>query len=88
MFLRSSDKATDIRHKSIVVGMSIHRDYIAKALILDLSETQEGYMLAYVPTLVVAEERFLSGRRRRVILSVVLPIEQISDRPVPAIIAK
>ena len=39
MFLRSSDKATDIRHKSIVLGMSIHPNYIVKTLILNLSET-------------------------------------------------
>ena len=45
-------------------------------------------MLAYVPSLAVAEEWFLSGRRRRVIFSVVLPIEQIGDRPMLAIVVE
>ena len=86
MLLRISDKATDISHKSIVLSVSIHPDYIVKTLILDLLETQERYMLACVPSLAVAEEWFRSGRRRRVILSVILPIEQISDRPMLAIV--
>lgn len=88
MFSRISDKSTDIRHKSIVLGMRIHSNYIMKTLILDLSETQEGYMLARVSSLAVAEERFRSGRRCRVILSVVLPIEQISDCPMLAIVVE
>ena len=88
MLLRISDKATDISHKSIVLVVSIHRDYIVKTLILDLSETQERYMPAYVSSLAIAEERFLRGRRRRVILSVVLPIEQISNRSMLAIIVE
>ena len=45
-------------------------------------------MLARVSSLAVAEERFLSGRRCRVVLSVVLPIEQISDRPMLAIVVE
>jgi hypothetical protein len=88
MFFRISDKATDILHKSIVRGMSIHPNYIVKTFILDLSETEEGYMLARISSLAVAEERFLSGRSCRVILSVVLPIEQISDRPMLAIVVE
>ena len=88
MLLGISDKPTDISHKSIVLGVSIHRDYIVKTLILDLSETQEGYMLACVPSLAVAEEWSPSGRRRRVILSVVPPVEQISDRPMLAIVVE
>src|SRR5450755_2590770 len=88
MLLRISDKAPDISHKSIVLGVSIYRDYVVKTLILDLSETQEGYMLTYVPPLAVGEEWFLSARRRRVILSIVPPIEQISDRPMLAIVVE
>ena len=88
MLLWIGDKAADISHKSIVLGVSIHRDYIVKTLNLDLSETQERYVLAFVPSLVVAEEWFLSGRRRRVILSVVPPIEQIGDRPMLAIVVE
>src|SRR5580704_13814309 len=88
MFLRICDKVTDIRHKSVVVCMGIHPNYIVKTLFLDPSETQEGYMLARVSSLAVAEERFLSGCRCRVILGVVLPIEQISNRPVRAIVAE
>ena len=55
MFLGITDKAADISHKSVVPDMSIHSDYIVKALILDLSETEERYMLTCVP--------LLSGRR-------------------------
>ena len=86
MLLRISDKAPNISDKSIVLGVSIHPDYIVKALILDPSETQEGYMLTCISSLLVAEERFRSIRSRRVILSVVLPIEQIGDCPVLAIV--
>ena len=85
MFLRISDKATDIRYKSIVLSMSIYPNYIVKTLNLDLSETQERYVLACVPS-VVTEEGFLSGQSRRVVLSVILPIEQVSDRPMLAIV--
>src|ERR1700682_2844981 len=88
MLLRISDKATDISYKGIVLGVSIHPDYIVKTFILDLSETEEGYMLARVFSLAVAEEWFLGGRRCRVILSVVLPIEQIGDRPMLAIVVE
>ena len=88
MLLGISDKAADISDKSIVQGVSINRDYVVKTLILDLSETQEGYMPACVLSFVVAEEWFLSGRRRRVILSVVPPIEQIGDRPMLAIVVE
>src|ERR1039458_1748295 len=86
MRLRIRDKATDISHKSIVLSVSINGDYIVKTLILNPPKTQERYMLAYVPSLAVAEEWFPSGRRRRVVLSVVLPVEQISDRPMLAIV--
>ena len=58
MLLRISDKATDIRHKSIVWSVSIHGDYIVKTLILDLAETQEGHMLACVPSLAVPRNGF------------------------------
>ena len=88
MLLGISDKAADISDKSIVQGVSINRDYVVKTLILDLSKTQEGYMLACVPSPVVAEKWFLSGRSRRVILSVVLPIEQIGDRPMLIIVVE
>ena|SRR5437016_1799911 len=88
MGLRIRDKATDISHKSIVLGVSVHGDYIVKTLILNAPKTQERYMLAYVPSLAIAEEWFPSGRRRRVILSVVFPVEQISDRPMLAIVVE
>ena len=88
MRLRIRDKATDISHKSIVLGVSVHRNYIVKTLTLNPSKTQERYMLAYVPSLAIAEEWFPSGRRRRVILSVVFPVEQISDRPMLAIVVE
>jgi hypothetical protein len=45
-------------------------------------------MLASVPSLPVAVERFLSGRGRRVILCVVFPVEQIRDGPMLAIVCK
>src|SRR5271157_603130 len=86
MLLGISDKPADIGHKSIVLGVSIHGDYIVKTLILNAPKTQKGYMLAYVPSLAIAEEWSCSGRRCRVILSVVLPVEQISDRPMAAIV--
>lgn|SRR6266566_5292152 len=82
------NKAADIPHKSIVLGMSIHCDYIVKTFLLNASETQERHMLARVPPVPVAEEWFRSGRRRRVILSVVLPVEQITDRPMLAIVVE
>ena len=88
MHLRICDKAANIGHKSIVLGVSIHRDHIVKTLILNASKTQEGYMLPYVPPLAAAEEWFRSCRRGRIILSVVLPLEQISDRPMLAIVVK
>lgn len=88
MLLGISDKATDISHKSIVLGVSVHSDYVVKTLILDLSETQERYMLACVPSFAAAEKWFQSGRGRRVILSVILPVEQISDRPMLAIVVE
>ena len=88
MLLGISDKATDISDKSIVLGVSIHADYIVKTLILNAPKTQERYVLACVPSRAVAEEWFPSGRRRRVILSVVLPVEQISDRPMLAIVVE
>ena len=56
MGLRIRDKATDISHKSIVLGVSVHGDYIVKTLILNAPKTQERYMLAYVPSLAIAEE--------------------------------
>ena len=88
MGLRIRNKATDVSHKSIVLGVSIHADHIVKVLILNAPKTQEWYVLAYVPSLAVAEEWSFSGRRRRVILSVVLPIEQIGDRPMLAIVVE
>src|SRR5450755_3322833 len=88
MRLRIRDKATDISHKSIVLRVSIHGDDVVKTFILDAAKAQKGYMLACVPSLAVAEEWFPSGRRRRVILSVVLPVEQISDRPVLDIVVE
>ena len=45
-------------------------------------------MPAYVPSLAVAEEGFRGGRRRRVILSVVFPVEQIRDRPMLTIVVE
>ena len=88
MCLRISDKATDIGHKSIVLGVSIHPHYIVKALILDLLEAQERYMLARVLFPAGAEEGFRSVRIRRVILGVIPPIKQIADRPMFAIVAE
>ena len=88
MGLRIRDKAADISHKSIVLGVSVHGNYVVKTLTLNASKTQERYMPAYVPALAVAEERFRGGRRRRIILSVVLPVEQISDRPMLTIIVE
>jgi hypothetical protein len=86
--LRIRNKATDITHKSIVLRVGIHGHDIAKTLILDAPKAEEGHMLANVPSVAVAEKRFRSGRRRRVILSVVLPVEQITDRPVLAIVVE
>src|SRR5579864_8000770 len=83
-----SDKATDIPHKSVVLRMSVHSDHILKTLLLNASKTQERYMLAYVPSFSVAEERSSSSRRRRVILSIVLPVEQIGDCLMLAVIAE
>src|SRR5271165_3939959 len=88
MGLRIRDKAANISHKSIVPGVSIHRDDVVKTLILDAPKTEEWYMLAHVPSLAVAEERFPGARRRRVILSVVLPVEQISNRPMFVIVVE
>src|ERR1700676_3091252 len=88
MLLRISDKVTDICDKSIVLGVSIHCHYIVKILILNLSETQKRYMLACVPSLAITEKWSLSGRRRRVILSVVSPIEQVSNRPMIVILVE
>ena len=39
MFLGICDKVTDIRHKSVVVCMGIHPNYIVKTVFLDPSET-------------------------------------------------
>src|ERR1700687_2618592 len=86
MLLRIRDKAADITHKSIVLDVSIHSDYIVKTLILHAPKTQKRHMLAHVPSLAVAEEGFSSGRRCRVILRVVFPVEQISDRSMLAIV--
>src|SRR5271157_470200 len=88
MRLRIRDKATDISHKSIVLRVSIHGDDVVKTLILDAPKAQERYMLADVLSLAVAEEWLPIGRRCRVILSVVLPVEQISDRPMPAVVVE
>src|ERR1700746_1620360 len=74
-----SDKATDIHHKSVVLGMSVHSDHILKTLLLNASKTQERYVLAYVSSFSVAEEGSSSSRRRRVILSIIFPVEQIGD---------
>ena len=86
MRLRIRDKASDISYKSIVLGVSIHGDDIVETLILDATKTQERHVLACVPSLAVAEEWFPGGRRRRVILGVVLPVQQISDRRMLAIV--
>src|SRR5258705_4691015 len=88
MFLRISDKAADIGHKSIVLGVSIHRNYIVKTLILDLAETKERYVLAYVLVPAIAEEGSRRVRIGWVVLGVILPIEQISDRPMFAILGE
>ena len=45
-------------------------------------------MLAHVLPLPAAKEWFLSGRRCRVILSVVLPVDQIGDGPMLAIVVE
>ena len=82
------DKATDIRHKSVVLDMSVHGDHILKTLLLNASKTQERYMLACVPSFSVAEEWSSSGPRCRVILSIVLPVEQISDGLMLAVIVE
>ena len=58
MRLRIRDKATDISHKSIVLGVSVHGNYIVKTFTLNAPKTQERYMPAYVPSLAVAEEGF------------------------------
>ena len=86
MRLRIRNEATDISHKSVVLRVSIYADYIAKVLILNAPKTEERYVLAYVPSPAVAEERSPSSWRCRVILSVVFPVEQISDRPMLAIV--
>src|SRR5690242_15419890 len=88
MRLRIRDEAPDISDKTIVLGVSIHSDNIVKTLILNAPKTEERHMLTYIPPLAVAEERFPRGRCCRVILSVVLPVEQISDRPMLAIVVE
>src|SRR5450432_270706 len=88
MLLRIRDEATDIGHKSIVLGMSVHTDYIVKTLILNAPKTQERYMLAHIPPLAIAEERLPNGRRRRVILGVLPPVAQIGDGPMLAIVVE
>ena len=87
MLLGISDKTTDISHKSIVLIVSINRHHVVKTLLLDFPETQEGHVLASVPSLAVVEEWFLSWGRR-VVFSIVFPVEQVSDRPVLAIVAE
>jgi hypothetical protein len=59
VLLGISDKATDVNDKSVVLGVSVHRDYIVKSFILDLSKTQERHMLAYKTSLALAEEWFV-----------------------------
>src|SRR5260370_3439846 len=90
MLLRISDKATEISHKNIVVSMSIYRDHVAKTLSLNFPKTQERHMLARVLRFpfAIVEKRFLIGRRCRVVLSVVPPIEQICNRPMLVILFK
>src|SRR5882757_711186 len=86
--LRVSDEVPNIGHKCIVRCVSIHADDIVKALGLNAPETQERYMLAYVPAPAVAEEWLLSAGRWRVIFSIILPLEQISDRSVLSIVVE
>ena len=86
MRLRIRDKTADIGHKSIVLGVSIHTDHIVKTLLLNATKTEEGHVLAHVPSLAVSEKGFPSSRGGRGILSGVLPVEQISDRPMLAVV--
>ena len=87
MLLRVGDKATDISDKSIVLVMSVHRDYIEKTTILDCAETQKRYMLANI-FLMVAKEWFLGCRGCRVIFSIIFPLEEVSDGSVLAVVGE
>src|SRR5258707_15211639 len=73
--------------KRIALVMSVHRDYIEKAPILDCAETQKRYMLANIFRM-VAKEWFLGCRGCRVIFSIIFPLEEVSDRSVLAVVVE
>src|SRR5271157_5177576 len=88
MLLRVRDEAAYVSHERIVLVVGIHGNYIAKILLLNLPKAQERHMLAHVSSAAIADEWSLRGRRGRVILRIVLPIEQISDGAVLAIVVE
>jgi hypothetical protein len=88
MLLRVRDETADIGHESVVRSMCIHGDDVVETFFLNASEADKRHMPAHVPSLAIFEEGFFGGRRRRIILSVVLPPEQIGDCPMRSVIAE
>ena len=82
MLLRVAPEGLDVSNKSVVRVLGIDGYHVAEAFLLNFRKTQERNMLSRVFSTVTKKWLGLGG----IILSVVLPIQKISDSPMATVV--